>query len=58
MHINKVIYQTNEYEVVLQKYSKGWLLTVSEGYKHIEWKEFGMYETAHHYAKNKYLGGE
>ncbi len=57
MSINKVIYQTNVFEITIQKYKNGWLLqVVANGQRVVEWREFKLFATADQYVKRKYLG--
>lgn len=57
MPINKVIYQTNVFEITIQKYKNGWLLQVqANGMDIVEWREFKVFATADQYVKRKYLG--
>lgn len=55
--LRKIIYETDEHRIIIQKNGDGWLLQVSRGTggTHVvEWKEFKSLDRVKDYVESKY----
>ncbi|MGM8212614.1 hypothetical protein ACLIBH_07450 [Virgibacillus sp. W0430] len=55
MGIKKIMYETDDYKIRIQKVKAGWSLQVVGKSGNVERKVFKYFETAKHYTENKYL---